>query len=408
MTGWIGVRVSARALLQTGFSLVELLVSALVVSVVMTAVIASASLAQATYRVHAEAADMDQRTRVLVQALQHDLMLAGAGLDEGPLAGSLIQSVAPILPRAIGTDRPETAAASAITIRYVPAGSPETSILDDLVGGSSAVRVAADGSCPAGDPLCGFSAGMQVALFDGSGAYDLLTIADVQGGALRFRPPTEGAILPLPAGSAITPIVSRSYYLDEAEARVYRYDGFQSRVPLVDNVVQLTFEYRGEPLPPVTRRDSTEPIGPWTSYGPRPPAVGTASPMRDYGAGESCIFAVNAGRQVPRLDNWLGGLPVGSLVTVPTERFADGPWCPGISTRAGIAVAGRFDADVLRIRSVRVTVRVQAASALVRGLNPSGGGLLFMHPGSARSSSSYLPDRTTSFEVTPANLNLSR
>ena len=129
--------------------------------------------------------------------------------------------------------------------------------------------------------------------------------------------------------------------------------------------------------------------------------------MRDYGEGESCTFAVSAGRQVPRLDNWLGGLLAGSLVTVPIERFVDGPWCPGTSTRAGIAVAGRFDADVLRIRSVHVTVRVQAASALVRGLNPSGR-LLFMHPGSARSSSSYLPDRTTSFEVAPANLNLSR
>jgi prepilin-type N-terminal cleavage/methylation domain-containing protein len=64
---------------KAGFTLVELLVSALVVAVVMSAVIASASLAQATYRVHAEAADMEQRTRVLVHALQHDLTLAGAG-----------------------------------------------------------------------------------------------------------------------------------------------------------------------------------------------------------------------------------------------------------------------------------------------------------------------------------------
>ena len=162
---------AARAHLQAGFTLVELIIAALVVALVMSAVLASASLAQATYRVHAEAADMDQRTRVLVHALQHDLALAGAGLDQGPLAGALTESFVPILPRAIGTDGPEAATASAITVRYVPAGSPQTTILDDLAGGASAVRVATDGVCPAADPVCGFSAGMQVAVFDGSGAY---------------------------------------------------------------------------------------------------------------------------------------------------------------------------------------------------------------------------------------------
>lgn len=400
-------RVGARGRLQAGYTLVELIVAALVVSLVMSAVIGSATLAQATYRVHAEAADMDQRTRVLVHALQHDLTLAGAGLDEGPLAGSLTQCFAPILPRAIGTDGPETASASSITIRYVPAGSPQTTTLDDLVGPSSAIRVSADGSCPPGEPVCGFAAGMQVALFDGTGAHDLLTIADVQGGALHFRPPTEGPVLPLSAGAAITQVVSRSYYLNETEARVYRFDGFQSRAPLVDNVVQLNFEYRGEPVPPVTRRDASDPTGPWTTYGPRPPPVGTAGPMLEYAVGESCTFGVRDGRHEPRLANWLGPLPSGSLVTVPIERLADGPWCPGRATGAGVAVAGRFDADVLRIRSVRVTLRVQAGSALVRGLNPPGR-LLFVHPGSARASSAYLPDRVTSFDVTPANLNLSR
>jgi len=399
--------IAARACLQAGFTLVELVIAALVVALVMSAVLASASLAQATYRVHAEAADMDQRTRVLVHALQHDLTLAGAGLDQGPLAGALTQSFAPILPRAIGTDGPEAATASAITVRYVPAGSPQTTILDDLAGGATAVRVATDGACPAADAVCGFSAGMQVAVFDGSGAYDLLVIADVQGGALRFRAPTEGSILPLAAGSAITAVVSRSYYLNESEARVYRYDGFQSRVPLVDNIVQLAFEYRGEPVPPIARRNASDPIGPWTTYGPRPPPVGVPSPMLDYGAGESCTFVVRDGQHAPRLDSWLGSLPAGSLVPIGIDRLGDGPWCPGRTTRAGVPAAGRFDADGLRIRSVRVTLRVQAGSPLVRGLNPAGR-LLFSHPGTARSASSYLPDRVMSFEVTPANLNLDR
>ena len=38
--------------------------------------------------------------------------------------------------------------------------------------------------------------------------------------------------------------------------------------------------------------------------------------------------------------------------------FTDGPWCGGGTTR--------FDADLLRIRLVRVTLRVQATAATMR------------------------------------------
>ena len=73
----------------------------------------------------------------------------------------------------------------------------------------------------------------------------------------------------------------------------------------------------------------------------------------------------------------------------------DGPWEPDDTDPS------RFDADLLDIRRVRVTLRVQAARAALRG--PAG--MLFMHGGTAASSERYLPDREIRFDVSPRNLN---
>ena len=78
--------------------------------------------------------------------------------------------------------------------------------------------------------------------------------------------------------------------------------------------------------------------------------------------------------------------------------FEDGPWYPDDTD------PHRFDADVLNIRRVRVTLRVQAARAALRG--PAG--ILFVHGGTAASRERYLADREIRFDVSPRNLNLER
>lgn len=75
--------------------------------------------------------------------------------------------------------------------------------------------------------------------------------------------------------------------------------------------------------------------------------------------------------------------------------LGDGPWYPDA------ADPHRFDEDLLDIRMVRVTLRVQAASAGLRG--PAGP--LFVRGGTARSGERYLPDREISFAVRPRNLD---
>jgi hypothetical protein len=133
---------------------------------------------------------------------------------------------------------------------------------------------------------------------------------------------------------------------------------------VIDNVVGLTFAYFGDPDPPTS---------------PKPP-LGTAN----------CLYDA-AGVLLPA-PTLAGSV---SLVPLPLAMLSDGPWC-GTGSSA-------FDVDLLRVRLVRVTLRVQAASPVFRGL-----GTAFARPGVSRSSYRAVPDGILTFDVAPANLTLGR
>ncbi len=64
----------------------------------------------------------------------------------------------------------------------------------------------------------------------------------------------------------------------------------------------------------------------------------------------------------------------------------------------------KYDADMLRVRQVRITLRVQVSKALLRG--PAG--VLFRHAGISKSGERFIPDQEIRFDVSPRNLNLGR
>ena len=98
-----------------------------------------------------------------------------------------------------------------------------------------------------------------------------------------------------------------------------------------------------------------------------------------------------------RLDPALAALPNSgtSLVPLPLSMFTDGPWCG--------SGGARFDADLLRIRLIKVTLRVEATEDAFRGQ-----GAAFAHPGTASAARHMLADASLTFDVTPRNLNLTR
>jgi hypothetical protein len=279
-----------------------------------------------------------------------------------------VEFFAPIVPRRMGlagADVHTTGRADALTLTLVPATSSQGRVLSPAPPGAGQIDVESRPGCPVGAPACGFGAGMTALAFDGAGNFDLFAVTGVLGDAVLLQHHGPGSQGYQP-GDFFTQGETHVYYHDPAARQLRHYDGYLTDTPVVDNVVALTFEYFGDPMPPVR---------------PRPPP-GVAN----------CLYDA-AG-------NAIGGLAMlvpqgGSLATLPLSMLHDGPWCG--------AAGNRYDADVLRIRRVRVTLRIQAAQAAFRSTGPD-----FVISGFNRSADRHLADLIVRFDVAPRNLNWHR
>jgi len=102
----------------------------------------------------------------------------------------------------------------------------------------------------------------------------------------------------------------------------------------------------------------------------------------DASAGTGQLMRYDGSESDLPLADHIGGLAftyfdAGGAALAP-EMFQDGPWFPDDND------VNRFDTDLLKIRRVRVMLRVQAATSLLRRM---------------------LPDRTITFDVAPRNAN---
>ena len=356
---------------ESGYSLIELLVSTAIMITVTGAIFSLMNPAQGNAQTQPEVSDMQQRMRVGNETIFKELVMAGAGPYQGAVSGSLVNFFAPIIPRRVGRVSPDLETVfkdDTVTLTYIPNSYSQTTISQAMPNVSAELKVTPQPNCPAsGDQLCGFTDGMDVIIFDMSGNFDLFNITKVQDNAAHLQHRGQDQLSKAyDVGAEVTQIVSNTFYLNHTTHQLMRYNGNANDVPLVDNVVDLKFEYFGDPNPPKL---------------PKPPA-GEAN----------CLYDINGNyKNLATLapDN-------GSLAALPGAMLIDGPMCGGGSNK--------FDADLLRVRKVRVTMRVQAASASLRGSDTR----LFRIAGTSRGGEKFVPDYTISFEVTPRNLNLTR
>jgi len=353
---------------ESGYTLAELLVSTAIIVTVTGAIFGLMNPAQGSTQAQPEVADMQQRMRVGTDVLFKELVMAGAGPYQGNVTGSLNQYFASILPRRVGSVAADPVTGSGsfttdrITLSYVPNSYSQTTIEKAMPPQSAELKVTNPTNCPPND-LCGFTEGMQVIIFDtsGTGNYDTFVITNVQDNAGHLQHRGQDLNYSYDAGSTITQVHSNTYWLDTATKQLKQYDGWQTDTPLVDNVTALQFDYYGDPNPPKQ---------------PKPP-TGVAN----------CLFTNTGVSTMATL------APTdGSLVALTAGMLTDGPYCGSGDTT--------FDADLLRIRKVRVTLTMQVGNATFR---PN-----FSKPGSGGGGTRYVPDYKVSFEVAPRNLNLTR
>jgi prepilin-type N-terminal cleavage/methylation domain-containing protein len=399
------VATASRIRRDAGFTLIELLIAAVIMSLVIGSVFTLLVPAQSIFRVQPEVADLQQRLRVGIDAMLRDLMAAGSGLDAGVSPGPLLGRFAPVVPYRLGEAGADPPAGvfyrpDAITVVYVPTTASQTTIHEPLERDAHDLWLETAPNCrpPGPGHVCGLTERSRLLLSDASGSWDTMTVTAVDPPIVHVRY-VGSLMVPYRAGSAASAVSMYSYHLKGDSAtgafQLMRYDGAQTDSPVVDNVVRLRFTYFGDPAPPVMvpGEGGPDPAAPLPTYGPAPPPADVDNPDDSWPAGENCTFRLQEGRHVPRLPTLGSGL---QPVELAPGVFTDGPWC------LDEAHVNRFDADLLRIRRIHVTLRVQVAAASMRG--PAG--TLFARGG--RAAAGYVPDQEITFDVTPRNMSLAR
>jgi hypothetical protein len=370
---------------ERGYSLIELLISSAIMVTITGAIFALVNPAQGTSQTAPEISDLQQRSRVATQTLFGELMMAGAGPYQGPVRGALVNFFSPIVPRRVGRVNPDPIDAfrtDTITLAYIPNTYSQTTISSPMPNVSAELKVTDQPNCPGASNLCGFEEGMEVIIFDTSGNYDMFTITEVQDDAAHLQHRGQDFSYPYQTGASVTQIKRSVIYWcrpggdrvcpEDANASQLRiYNSANTDTAIVDHVTGVTFEYFGDTNPPLQ---------------PKPP-LGV----------ENCLYdAVGAYKNLPVLP-----ADEGSLARLTAAILADAT--PDTFEICGSA-SSQYDPDLLRIRKVKVTLRVQVAAEALRGTNP----LLFSNPGVAQESARQVPDYTVAFEIAPRNLNLTR
>jgi prepilin-type N-terminal cleavage/methylation domain-containing protein len=348
---------------NSGFSLVEVLVSvaiSLTVTVVATRLAAGA---QAAWRVASARVDLQQRARVAADVLSHSLLAAGGGPHTGVARGRLLRHMPPVLPRRIGRRGAHGSTEfrrDAFTVVHTSADATHATLLRPADPGATTLELAPVPGCAV--PTCGVSEGATILLLTTSGVYELFTITAIDDASLSVRRQGAGSGWTFAAGTPVLAVDSSSFSIDAAASVLRKYDGDASDVPLVDDVVGMDVRYYGDVRAPL-----------W----PRPPA-GEAN----------CLYAADGTYNAALMPALAGA---GGLAELTAATLTDGPWCGAGETQ--------FDADLLRIRRIRVSLRLQAADPVVRGRDPR-----FRVPGRARSESSMVADLTVTIDTSPRNL----
>jgi hypothetical protein len=349
-----------------GASLIELLLAlslALLVSGLAARVLVAAADALAW---QPAAGELVSRADALAQMLTADLAAAGAGLrvrmDPGvdPGGGSIAAPetlrlwawLPPILPRVValdGADSDDTAAGDRLSILTIADGAPQVALqrLPPRWG------FVAGPTCPTLVDGCGLRAGLPLLFLDARPGFQLAEADGVDAAGLTIPGVTSAADTAVVAGVEIV-----SYRFDAPRGELVRARAGGRALPVAGHIAGFAVELWGDGAPPA---------------GPRwPPGEDTCLTLADG---------------TPRLPAWA---PAGAPhVRLDPARLADGPWC-------GVAPF-RVDADLFRVRRVRVRLRLEADHDGVRGRDPARAG----RPGRATTPAREVHDLDVAIDVAP-------
>lgn len=348
-----------RAAPAAGFSLVEMLISLGLLAGVVLAILVPVNGGLRLARLQPDVADLDQRLRVASAAVRATLERAGAGLPAGEGPGAITLRWPAVFPHRRGaevTDASTSSFADRFTvISAMPAGvAPRLSM--PMTSPGSAIGFDNGPPCSPTDARCGLRPGDLAVIDDGLGRADVFRVSAAEAGAVAHVPEWLSRAYHPADGARVLRLDIGHFRYDAVRRQLRAGNGGTSEAPLLDDVLRVDVRYVGTARPP---------------QAPRPP-LGVPT----------CLFDADGTTLLPVLPGAVGG-----LVELPLAAFGDGPFCG--------EGAARYDADLLRIRRVIVSMTV--------GWPGRWGG------GGARSGLEHVAEtREVVIDVSPRNLDVSR
>ena len=254
--------------MNRGFSLVELLVAMTICAVISASVAAVVPSARAAFERMPAELDLQQRGRTAVDTIAQAIRTAGstvvASEELGPLAG-LVPAVIPFELDSSGT--------RFLRLKVIaPRSNAAQGILAQHQAGPAGDLVLSPTRCPAVPVVCGFIRDTTVVIADGSGRFEVFTIASADAATGRLRP-GRSLVPPYAAGSIVVEVDVYTFQLDaqpDGSHALVRVTAAGAVQPIADRVTTLHFEPHtldaGGEAKPIPIGELSD--GPWSSSGP--------------------------------------------------------------------------------------------------------------------------------------------
>ncbi|MGE3842791.1 MAG: hypothetical protein AB7I50_14540 [Vicinamibacterales bacterium] len=309
-----------------GFALAEALLALLLATLVALLAVQVLSSAARASLMQPRMADDQQRLRAAVDQLAGWLGVAGQGLTGGGVnQGALPLPAAYPQRRGVLTSDADTGAFGERLTIVSGVDSIATATLETaMVNARDTIRLAAS-SCAPGRAACGFGVGSHALISDALVFGEWFAVSRVSGGVLEHSAPALTRAYSPTDLAVLSAVDIRAIWFDRSNHQL-RVAGPASDVPWLDGVEDFQVRWFGDARPPA---------------GPRPPS----------GVG-NCVLDASGATRLPSL-----GPPGGLSIELPLSAFRDGPWC-------GVA-PWRFDADLFRVRLLRLTVRLDSVPTSV-------------------------------------------
>jgi prepilin-type N-terminal cleavage/methylation domain-containing protein len=286
-----------------GFSLVELLIAMTISTLIAGAIAGLVLPARAAFETAPAALDVQQRGRTAIDELAVALRSVGA----------VTPAVLALSPSA---DEAQFEALYVVT----PVAHPSQGVLErDQPGPHGAITLGSATGCPAVDDVCGFTEGAVAAIADGTGRFEIFTVASAS--ASRHEITAESAFsAPYPEGSTVVEVETSWFRLaDEPDGSysLVRETAGGAVQPIVDHVTGLGLTlWGGHPLVRFSHTDFAD--GPWIGGGPE-------------GAYDASF------RHIRRIDFWIGVEPASASLRSPAGRAAF-RWVPSRTLHASVTL----------------------------------------------------------------------